>query len=213
MTILTLADLARRMGSADWEGAVERRALQSRLMLAIHQRQMGLDNEAMVRSDRPLSRLLDQLQAQMPQALRPSPYLRMGLPLHTVLSMPNGASVTLQVEVNLGYRRGVPKLLDWALRCPRFGWSDAVKLWVAARYFEERHRLAPAQLKLVAIALHPTRSAQAVVFEWNGRRHRQTERWLLGQLCMERSVERSGVQAKAEGDGLMDLDAIPEVVI
>ncbi len=147
--------------------------LQERLQLLIHQHHLKLPIQPLLDNDPLLKRLMQDVQTALPQCFRPKKRLR----LHTAIAAPLMIAedpIYIEVTVNLGFRRGNPKLLEWALRKPDLTWSDRVKLWVITKHFD----LQPEAVKLIVVALRRHRPTQTVVYRWHRLLHKQTERWL-----------------------------------
>lgn len=188
------------------------RTLQDRLMLVMRQAQLGLDYCPMVATDPKLARLIGQLQGVMPQSLStPRRYLHLGMELQAPLTV-EGEGVRVQVSVNVGYRQGLPKLLDWAIRRPEITQSDRVKLWVATQHFQQVLGIAPGQLKLVVVALNLKHPPQTMVIPWHPRQQHQTGVWIQQQLLRQPSTPIT-VEPERRIPGVPDFDEIPEVVL
>lgn len=183
--------------------------MQRRLLTVIEQAQMGLDYELVLQDDPDLALLVDQVKALMPSAFTAKRrHLRLNRQLQGQLIL-NGQLHWLRATVNLGYRRGVPKLIDWAVRRPKLTRSDAVKLWVAAEHFQQNQGLKLNKLKLVVIALNPARYPQALTISWNHRLHQQAQEWIIKQLL----DEDKPMLVSPEFADPLDLSQIPEVAI
>jgi hypothetical protein len=185
---------------------------QRRLLTILQQAQLGLDYQPILNQHPDLQPLIAQIHTLMPAALTASPrHLRLQRPIQAPIML-DGTRHWIQATVNLGYQRGIPKLMDWAVRRPRPSHADAVKLWVAAEHFHRTEGLNLNQFKLVIVALSLTHPPQALVMRWNRQRHHQTQTWILQQL-------------KGEGKPLFtppvdpilaacpDISQIPEVAI
>lgn len=184
---------------------------QRRLLTILRQAQLGMDYHPMLQSHPDLQHLIDQVQALMPAALTTPPrHLRIQRPLQAPLTLA-GNTHWIQATVNLGYRRGIPKLMDWAIRRPRPSRADFVKLWVAAEHFHRTDGLSLNQLKLVILALSVTHPPQSLVIRWNHQRHDQTQTWMIQQLMGEGQAPVP--QADPELLALLDIRSIPEVAL
>jgi hypothetical protein len=115
----------------------------------------------------------------------------------------------VHIFTNLGFKRGVPKLYEWAVRHPVLSWQDRVKLWATSTQYS----LLPEKLELVVIAVHPHETAQKLNVSWNRKYHRQTEEWLMRLLNSNQSVESSPHRTNSNLTSLVNLDEIPEVKI
>ncbi len=206
MTLVTLQDLHSLLWSERQAAKLATSKLQEHLDLVIRQAQVGLNPMALVASNPQLGWIVEQLQATMPIALQPTPHLQLGVELAAPLTLRNETTLHVQISVNLGYRRGVPKLLDWSLRRPHFNWIDATRLWVATEFYRPQGIVAH-QLRLVVVALHPTRRAQSVVFGWNDHRHQQMTQWILQRIQGQAEPELP-IRAIAPADNALDLNAL-----
>jgi len=184
---------------------------QRRLLTIIQQAQLGLDYQPMLQTQPDLQHLIHQIQTLMPAALTtPQRHLRLNQSLQAPLTV-DGAERWMDATVNLGYQRGLPKLIDWSVRRPWPCWADAVKLWVAAEHFHRTERLNLNQLKLVVIALSFTQRPQSLVIRWNHQQHRQTQARIIQQL-----VNGDPVPAPKEDPellALLDIRSIPEIAL
>lgn len=184
---------------------------QRRLLTLLRQAQLGLDYQPMLQNHPELQHLIEQLQSVMPAALTtPSRHLRIQRPIQAPLIL-DGATHWIHGTVNLGYQRGIPKLIDWAIRRPRPSQADSVKLWVAAEHFHRTEGLGLNQLKLVIVALRFTQHPQTLVIRWNRQLHDQTQTWIIQQLMGEdqTTMPREGPTAAI----YLDINKMPEVAI
>lgn len=183
--------------------------LQENLNLYLRQVQIGLDPSSLLTSEPQLTRAIAQLNSIMPTVLQPNHPIQLGVDLTAPLTLPNGTTVYLQATVNLGMRRGIPKIFDWTFRHPRFNWTDATRLWVVTQFYR-RQNIAASQIKLVVIALHLTRPPLPVVFDWSAPMQQRTQKWLIQRLQPQSNLPQfNGSQNTAT----VDLEAIPEVVL
>ena len=119
----------------------------------------------------------------------------------------------IQATVDVGFRRGIPRLFDWSIRRPTLSWQDRVRLWVATEHYQPTG-LVPGMMRLVIIALSLAEPPQPVVFHWNQRHHNQTTRWLEQRVLRQAETELSSIAPiPLEQIELIDLAAIPEVAI
>ncbi|MDX2241575.1 MAG: hypothetical protein NW224_12900 [Leptolyngbyaceae cyanobacterium bins.302] len=186
--------------------------LQEQLQQVIHQWHLGLPIQLFLDADPVLAQLVYQVQTLLPNLFKPNKKLYLHTPISTILNV-EAIAHTIQVDVNLGFRHGIPKLFEWGVRSPELNWRDLVKLWTVAQHFA----IAPSDLKLIVIALHPDQMAQKVVHIWNDELHQQTQEWLMMQLSVDENQSQATVVNEHESDPLWaaisNLEAIAEVVI
>lgn len=215
MTSISIQDICRPSGDQTDRRRrglftqVTKAEMQRRLLTVIEQAQMGLDYDLVLQEDPDLQLLVNQVNALMPSTFTAKRrHLRLNRQLQGQLIL-NGQSHWIKATVNLGYRRGVPKLIDWAVRRPRLTRSDSVKLWVTAEHFRRDQRLSLNKLKLVVIALNPAQYPQALTISWNHRLHQQAQEWIIKQLL----DDGKPMLTNPEFADPLDLSQIPEVAI
>lgn len=179
-------------------------SLQEQLQLAIRQQQIGLSIQPLLESDLTLKSLVEQVQRALPNALQSGKQLK----LHQPISARLVNQVYVQIEINVGFHQGSPKLFEWAIREPELNWCDQFKLWAATKHYEAD----PNQVKLIVLALHPDRKVKKVMHCWNEEQHEMTTQALLAQLNAQPSSE-SVVSVSQSSIDLIDLDSIREVVL
>ncbi|MEX0269012.1 hypothetical protein AB3R30_07710 [Leptolyngbyaceae cyanobacterium UHCC 1019] len=186
--------------------------LQEQLQRVIHQWHLGLPIQPFLDTDPMLDQLVYKVQTLLPNLFKPNKKLYLHKPIYTILNVEDMPH-TIQVEVNLGFRYGIPKLVEWGIRSPELNWSDLVKLWTVTQHFA----IAPSELKLIVIALHSDQMAQKMVHEWTDELHQQTQEWIMMQLSAEVPHDPSAVVHKSQNDPLWaaisNLEAISEVMI
>jgi len=209
--LITLSDL-QKLQSSDLSGLSPSpfATLQDQLQLVIRQLHLNLPVQPLLESDPALHHLIREVQTVLPNALRPEKQLR----LDYLIAAPLCDQFFVEVNVNIGFRHGKPKLFEWAIRQPHLTWSDRVKLWATTKHFE----LSPNDVKLIVVALHLDQSAQKVVHHWNAELHEQTEQWLTSLLSETRQSIIAIPSASATYlneiiDVLKNLEAIEEVPI
>ncbi|KAM3101065.1 hypothetical protein ACKFKF_09635 [Phormidesmis sp. 146-12] len=209
--LITLSDLRKLQPSGlDGLSPSPFSTLQDHLQLAIRQLHLNLPVEPLLQADSALHHLVCEVQASLPNALRPGRRLQLNYPIAALL----GNQTYVRVEVNVGFRQGQPKLFEWVIRQPHLTWTDRVKLWVTTKHFEVH----PNDVTLIVVALHPDRSAQKIVLHWNAELHEQTERWLfslLSKSCQSIAPMPSTTApySKEIIEVLRNLEAIEEVPI
>jgi hypothetical protein len=117
--------------------------------------------------------------------------------------------IFIQVHVNLGFRRGVPRLYEWAVRQPELTWQDRIKLWATTIHYA----FPPESVQLVVLALNATKPAQKRKLRWNSILHQQTERSLIQLLTQPPEQTANFPFSQSTGFDLIDLEAIPEIPI
>lgn len=186
--------------------------LQEQLQRVIHQWHLGLPIQPFLDADPVLDELVCQVQTLLPNLFKPKKKLYLHKPIYTILKVEDMAH-TIQVEVNLGFRHGIPKLVEWGVRSPELNWSDLVKLWTVTQHFA----IAPSDLKLIVVALYPDQPAQKMTHIWNDDLHQQTQEWLRMQLLGEMPHDPLAAHNESESDPLWaaisNLEEIAEVMI
>ncbi|MBD2311254.1 hypothetical protein H6G20_06225 [Desertifilum sp. FACHB-1129] len=183
--------------------------LQQNLNLYLRQVQIGLDPSSLLTSEPQLAEAIAQLNSVMPTVLQPNHPIQLGVDLTAPLTLPDSTTVYLQATVNLGMRRGVPKIFDWTFRHPRFNWTDATRLWVVTQFYR-RQNIAASQIKLVVIALHLTRPPLPVVFDWSAPMQQRTQKWLIQRLQPQSNSPQFN---SSQNTVNVDFESIPEVVL
>jgi len=184
---------------------------QRRLLTIIQQAQLGLDYQPMLQTYPDLQHLIHQIQTLMPAALTTTQrHLRLNQSLQAQITV-DGTQHWVHATVNLGYQRGVPKLIDWSVRRPRPCWADAVKLWVAAEHFHRTEGLNFNQLKLVVIALSFTQRPQSLVIRWNHQQHHQAQARIIQRLVNGDPAPMP--KEDPELLALLDIRSIPEIAL
>ncbi len=84
----------------------------------------------------------------------------------------------IEVQTNVGIIKGRKRLFEWGIRHPSLSYSDRIKLWVATEHFQ----VSPEEMQLIVLALHPTKTAQKVVFNWDSKQHKLTRNWLVKRI-------------------------------
>ena len=184
---------------------------QRRLLTIIQQAQLGLDYQPMLQTQPDLQPLIHQIQTLMPAALTtPQRHLRLNQSLQAQITL-DGTQHWVHATANLGYQRGLPKLIDWSVRRPRPSRADSMKLWVAAEHFQRTEGLNLNHLKLVVIALSLTQRPQSLVIRWNHEQHRQTQARIIQQLVNGDPAPMPKEDPKLLA--LLDIRSIPEIAL
>lgn len=213
--LITISDLHRIQADRNQQissYAHQNPHLQKQLQLVIRQWHLGLPIQPFLDADPVLDQLVHQVQTALPNLFKPNKKLYLHTPISTILNV-EAITHTIQVDVNLGFRHGIPKLLEWGVRSPELNWSDLVKLWTVTQHFA----IAPSDLKLIVIALHPNQPAQKIVHEWTDDLQQQTQEWLMMQLAGDTFHPQLAVVHEPEMDlvesTIANLEAIAEVML
>lgn len=87
----------------------------------------------------------------------------------------------IEVRTNVGIIKGRKHLFEWGIRHSSLSYSDRIKLWVATEHFQVN----PDEMQLIVLALHPTKIAQKVVFNWDNKQHKRTKNWLINKITKQ----------------------------
>ncbi|MGK7875391.1 MAG: hypothetical protein AB4426_19450 [Xenococcaceae cyanobacterium] len=181
--------------------------LQSHLQLIIKQMHMGLSVQPILDNNPLLQQWVDQLQDLSSNLFKPQKKLFIDVPLVAKLNLPNQDKF-IDIRANVGIVKGKPRLFEWAVRHPVISWQDRVKLWVATQYFG----LKKSELKMVILALHPTKQAEKIIAQWNQKQHQQTQQWLVN-LLTNKLNRQSTPKTYSDQENLLNIDEIEEVVL
>lgn len=118
-----------------------------------------------------------------------------------------GTSIFIQVQVNYGLRRGIPRLYEWAIRSAKPTWQDAVKLWAMSVHYA----IPPEKLSLIGLALHPVLPAQKLRLQWDQTQQDQTQQWLMQLLTQPTKLPVPEIRTNTDYSLLLNLEAIPEM--
>jgi hypothetical protein len=121
----------------------------------------------------------------------------------------NNENYFIQVTTNIAFKRGIPRIYEWAVRYPKLSWQDRVKLWTTT----VQYAVYPNQIQLVILALDPIKPPQRLDICWNKKFHQQTERWLIKLLNQPQENDAQSNIANHELSSLVNLDDISEVSI
>ena len=181
--------------------------LQSHLQLIIKQMHMGLPVQQILDNNPLLQQWVNQMQDLSPNLFKPHKKLFIDVPLVAKLNLPE-QDIFIDICANVGIVKGKPRLFDWAVRHPVISWQDRVKLWVAAQYFD----LKKSDMKMVILALHPSKSVEKLIAKWNQKQHQQTHRWLVNLLTNQ--LDPQSISAiHSDLENLLNIDEIEEVVL
>ena len=147
-----------------------------------------------------------EVQEQLPEIFQSRKKLWIDAPMVAPLTT-GDTPIFIQVQVNYGLRRGMPRLYEWAIRSPKPTWQDAVKLWVMAVHYA----IPPKKLSLIILALHPSLPAQKLRLQWDQTQQDQTQEWLMQLLTQPTNIPVPEIHTNTDYSLLLNLDAIPEV--
>ena len=146
-----------------------------------------------------------EVQELAPELFKRSRKLWVDAPIITPLTT-GDTSIFIQVHINYGFRQGVPRLYEWAMRPAKMTWQDAVKLWAVAMHYA----IPPEKLSLIVLVLHPSRSAQKLRLQWDREQQDQTQQWLIQLVTQPTDLQTPQIH-NADYSLLLNLDTIPEV--
>jgi hypothetical protein len=213
MTLFTLADLQMRrqfqqpLIARDTEFAIEP-TTPTYFQLVIRQLCLGLPVQPLLEAHPQMAGWVAEVNELAPELFQSKKKVEIDRPVIAPLALGEDPTF-VQVPVNLGFRQGIPRLYEWAVRQPELSWQDGVKLWATTIGYA----LAPEQVQLVILAMHPTRAAQKRKLTWNATLHQQTERSLVQLLTQPLERVPNFPYSQNTDLHLIDLEAIPEVVL
>jgi hypothetical protein len=213
MVLFTLQDLQMRrqfqqpLTPRDTEFAIDP-TTPANFQLVIRQLFLGLPVQPLLEAHPQMAGWVAEVKALAPELFQPKKKLEIDRPVIAPLALDED-QIFIQVSVNLGFRRGIPRLYEWAVRQPELSWQDRVKLWATTIGYA----LAPEQVQLVILALHPMRPAHKRKLTWNTALHQQTERSLVQLLTQPLEQVSNFPYSQSLDLNLIDLEAIPEVVL
>ncbi|MGM3309767.1 hypothetical protein ACSQ6I_27925 [Anabaena sp. WFMT] len=123
--------------------------------------------------------------------------------------MINNDNYFIQVTTNIAFKRGIPRLYEWAVRYPKLSWQDRVKLWTTT----VQYSVDPNQIQLVIVAVDPIKPAQRLDINWTQKLHQQTEKWLIKLLSQTQDNNLTSNQVNQQISAMVNLDNISEVNI
>ena len=167
---------------------------------------LGLPVQPLLNAHPLMARWVAEVQELVPELFQGRRKLWIDAPMIAPLRT-GDAPILIQVQVNYGLRRGMPRLYEWAIRSAKPTWQDAVKLWVMAVHYA----IPPEKLSLIVLALHPSLPAQKLRLQWDQTQQDQTQQWLMQLLTQSTSPPRLDVHKEDDYSLLLNLDAIPEV--
>jgi hypothetical protein len=178
---------------------------EANFQLVMKQMFLGLPVQPLLKTHPYMGRWMRQIKKLAPELFQP----KRKLLIDTQIVAPLAEKSFIQVQTNIGFRRGIPRLYEWAVRRPKLIWQDRVKLWAAC----EQYSISPEQVQLIVLALHPSKPACRVKVGWSQVQHEQTKQWL--SQIISQSLKETPVLPEVTGSGtpLLDLESIPEVVL
>lgn len=178
---------------------------QANFQLVMKQIFLGLPVEPLLKAYPHMGRWMHQIKKLAPELFQPKKKLL----IDTQVVAPLAENAFIQVHANIGFRRGIPRLYEWAVRRPNLNWQDRVKLWAAC----EQYSISPQLVQLVVLALHPSKPVRRVKISWSQDRHEQTQQWLSQVISQSHEETPARSQIEQSVVPMLDLESIPEVTI
>jgi hypothetical protein len=167
---------------------------------------LGLPVQPLLDTHPLIARWVAEVQELVPQLFQNRKKLWIDAPMIAPLTT-GDTPIFIQVQVNYGLRRGMPRLYEWAIRSAKLTWQDAVKLWVMSVHYA----IPPEKLSLIVLALHPSLPAQKLRLQWDQTQQDQTQQWLMQILTQPINHPVPEIHTNTDYSMLLNLDAIPEV--
>jgi hypothetical protein len=167
---------------------------------------LGLPVQPLLNAHPLTARWVAEIQELVPEIFQGSKKLWIDVPMIAPLTT-GDTPILIQVQVNYGLRRGMPRLYEWAIRSAKPTWQDAVKLWAMSVHYT----IPPEKLSLIILALHPVLPAQKLRLQWNQTQQDQTQQWLIQLLTQPINLPVPEIHTNTDYSVLLNLDAIPEV--
>lgn len=214
MALFTLADLHQvhqrqqpllGLRTHESEFALDR-ADPANFQLLMKQLFLGLPVQPLLDTHPLMARWVTEAQELVPELFQGRKKLWIDAPMIAPLTT-GDTPIFIQVQVNYGLRRGMPRLYEWAIRSAKPTWQDAVKLWVMSVHYT----IPPEKLSLVGLALHPSLPAQKLRLQWDQTQQDQTQQWLMQLLTQPTKLPMPEIHTNTDYSLLLNLDAIPEV--
>lgn len=145
--------------------------------LVMKQLFLQLPVQPLLNANPQIAQLVNQVQELAPETF----YHRRKLLVDNAVIAPltvNNESYFIQIITNIAFKRGIPRIYEWAVRYPKLSWQDRVKLWTTT----VQYSVNPNQIQLVIVAVDPIKPAQRLDINWNKKWHYQTEQWLIKLL-------------------------------
>lgn len=167
---------------------------------------LGLPVQSLLDNHSLMARWVAEVQELVPELFQNRKKLWIDAPMIAPLTT-GDTPIFIQVQVNYGLRRRIPRLYEWAIRSVKPTWQDAVKLWVMAVHYA----IPPEKLSLIVLALHPSLPAQKLRLQWDQEQQEQTQQWLIQLLTQPTNLPVPEIHTNTDYSLLLNLDAIPEV--
>lgn len=178
---------------------------EANFQLVMKQMFLGLPVEPLLKTHPHMGRWMRQIKKLAPELFQPNKKLL----IDTQVVAPLVENAFIQVHTNIGFRRGIPRLYEWAVRRPKLNWQDKVKLWAAC----EQYSISPQLVQFIVLALHPSKPARRVKVGWSQDRHEQTQLWLSQIVNQSNEETLARPQVEQSVSPMLDLESIPEVTI
>ncbi|NJL37349.1 MAG: hypothetical protein HC840_22525 [Leptolyngbyaceae cyanobacterium RM2_2_4] len=182
------------------------RADPANFQLLMKQLFLGLPVQPLLNAHPLMARWVAEVQELAPELFQGRKKLWLDVPMVAPLRT-GDAPIFIQVQVNYGLRRGMPRLYEWAIRSAKPTWQDAVKLWAIAVHYA----IPPEKLSLIVLVLHPSLPAQKLRLQWDQEQQEQTQQWLMQLLTQPTKLPVPEIHTNTDYSVLLNLDAIPEV--
>ncbi|MBK1988524.1 hypothetical protein A0J48_013415 [Sphaerospermopsis aphanizomenoides BCCUSP55] len=177
--------------------------------LVMKQLFLQLPIQPLLNANPQIAQLVNQLQELAPELFHPRKKLLVDNPVIAPLTV-NNENYFIQSITNIAFKRGIPRIYEWAVRYPKLSWQDRVKLWTTT----VQYSVNPNQIQLVIVAVDPVKPAQRLDINWNNKLHYQTERWLIKLLSQTQDNNLTSKQVNQEiTSSMINLDNIPEIRI
>ena len=167
---------------------------------------LGLPVQPLLNAHPLIARWVAEVQELVPELFQGRKKLWIDAPMIAPLTT-GDTPIFIQVQVNYGLRRGIPRLYEWAIRSAKPTWQDAVKLWAMSVHYA----IPPEKLSLTGLVLHPVLPAQKLRLQWDQTQQDQTQQWLIQLLTQTINLPVPEVHTNTDYSVLLNLDAIPEV--
>jgi hypothetical protein len=182
------------------------RADPTNFQLLMKQLFLGLPVQPLLNAHPLMARWVAEVQELVPELFQGRKKLSVDLPMVAPLRTED-TPIFIQIQVNYGLRRGMPRLYEWAIRSTKPTWQDAVKLWAMAVHYA----IPPEKLSLIVLALHPSLPAQKLRLQWDQTQQDQTQQWLMQILTQPIKLPVPEIHTITDYSSLLNLDGIPEV--
>ncbi|WP_353933055.1 hypothetical protein WJM97_10945 [Okeanomitos corallinicola TIOX110] len=177
--------------------------------LVMKQLFLQLPVQPLLNANPQIAQLVAQVQELAPELFHPRKKLLVDNPVIAPLTV-NNENYFIQIITNIAFKRGIPRIYEWAMRYPKLSWQDRVKLWTTT----VQYSVYPNQIQLVIVAVDPVKPAQRLDINWTQKLHQQTEKWLIKLLSQTQDNNLISKQVNQEIiSSMINLDNIPETNI